>query len=129
MSQLNGPFFPSWFSGNGLPVPQLEPLSGYALQSEDLLPAKTQIEQDLGELAILTRVDREPKLFIGLDSVGAFVLKGISPNFIYDSDASSFLLLVNDRTATLGLDHLHRSVQLGATIAFYRSKNVSGKAL
>ena len=51
------------------------------------------------------------------------------PYFIYDPDSAAFLLLVDDRSASLGLDHLHRFMKLRSAITFNRAENVAGQTL
>src|SRR5947209_20309543 len=91
--------------------------------------AKAEIKENFRTLAIVPGVDSKSQLFVSFDRIGTFILKSISPYLVYNSDAPAFLLLVDDRTAAFGLDHLHSAMKLRSAITFYRSKYITGEAL
>src|SRR5690606_18465786 len=91
---------------------------------DDLHLAKPEVKEDLGTLLVCTGIDGKSEFFVGFDSVGSFVLKGICPDLVDDPDAPALLLLINDRTASFRLDHFHRLVELRAAVAFDRAEDI-----
>ena len=80
-------------------------------------------------MPVLSGIDLETELFVSLYSVKPLVLQRISSNFVYDADSATFLLLVNNGSATLRLDHIHCKVKLWPTVALDRAEYVAGEAL
>ena len=64
-----------------------------------------------------------------LNGVGTFVLQRVGTDLVDDTNAAAFLLLVNNHSATLFRNRLHRKVKLFAAITFCRMKNIAGQTL
>src|SRR5882762_11541388 len=67
--------------------------------------AKSQVVEYLGALSVLARVDCQPQQFIGFDSISTLILQSVGANLVENSDTAALLLLVDNRSATLFLDH------------------------
>src|SRR5437868_8553126 len=107
---------------NALDYPQpglLKRLELVGIVRDDPDLAKPQIEKYLGALLVVSGIDRKSQFFVGFDRVCSVVLESVSPDLIEDPDPAAFLLLVDDRTSALRVDHLHRRVQLRSAITFY----------
>src|SRR4051794_34288583 len=81
---------------------------------------QAEVEQDLRADAVVAQVGGETELFVRLDRVGAGVLQLVRLELVEQADASTFLIEVHDRAASLLLDHLHRRLELPAAIAAHR---------
>lgn len=91
--------------------------------------AEPEVKENFGTLPIVASIDRKAESFVGLDRIGTFVLKRVSPDLVDDTDASAFLLLIDDSSAAFRLDHPHCLVELRPAVAFDRAENVAGQAL
>src|SRR5205085_7577268 len=66
---------------------------------------------------------------VGLDRVGAAVLKLVRLQLVQESDAAPFLVEIHDHTASVSGDHAHRLVELPSTVAAQRMEYVAREAL
>jgi len=87
-----------------------------------------EMPEHLRAAAVVALVGLKPEVHVGIHGVHALFLQLVCGNFIHQSDASTFLLHVDNHTLTLFLDHLHRLVQLLAAVASLTAENVSGGA-
>ena len=81
-------------------------------------PARAKLANHLCALVIFALVDIEAESKVGLDRIGTLVLKRVGTDFINDTDSTAFLMLVDDNSLPLFLDHLHGALKLRAAIAF-----------
>lgn len=65
---------------------------------------------------------------ICFDGIFPLFLQFISADLVHKSDASSFLVHINDDTFAFFFDHLHSFMQLFAALAAFGGKDVSGDA-
>src|SRR5262249_33716204 len=91
--------------------------------------SQAKLFEDIDTALVLAQVGFKPKRKICFDSVLPGVLKLICANLVCNTDASAFLLLIDDYAKTLVLNNAHRVVELAATIAFQRMKNIAGETL
>jgi len=96
---------------------------------DDFHAAKSEVEENLCTLPVVSQVNRQTELLVRFNSVRALILKGVGANLVDDPDAATFLLLVDDRSPAFLLNHLHSPVELAPAIAFGRAKDVAGQTL
>ena len=89
----------------------------------------TQRLQDFSRHGKLTVIRLETKPLVGFDRIQPGVLQFVGLQLGHQSDAPPLLLFIDKDARTLLGDHGKRHLELPATIAAQRTKNISGKAL
>src|SRR3954454_24011686 len=82
----------------------------------------TEVDEDLGTDAVLTRVDGEAELEVRLDGVATLLLELVRAQFVAEADAASFVAAQVDHDAFAGVVHaLQRLFELLAAVAAHRA--------
>jgi hypothetical protein len=126
-----------WFSGFDFDRDALDNLKTGFFQRHQLIGvirhyahfAESQIKQNFRALLVLSGVNGKSEFLVGFDRIRAVVLKRVSSDFVDNSDAASFLLLIDDCAASFGFNQLHRLLQLQTAIAFYRTEDITRQTL
>src|ERR1051326_4016695 len=84
-----------------------------------------QVEQDLRSDSVIAEVGLESELLVGLDGIGAAVLKLVRLELVEQSDPATFLVEIDDDPAAFGVDHWHRRLEMPAAVATERVKDVA----
>src|SRR5690606_39653502 len=85
-----------------------------------------EVPQYLGTDTIIPMIGFKTELQIGVYRVQAVFLEVICVKLVNQANAPSFLVHIDDHALTFLFNHLHRTVQLGPTVAPARSKNIAG---
>ena len=124
------------FVGSGLDGDILYDFQSVGLQSDTFYGVVchqahfvyTEMAQHLCSTAIVALIGFEAQMGVGIHGVVAFFLKLIGGNLVHQTDASSFLLHVDEYSLAFFLDHLHGFVKLLTAIAALASQDVAGGA-
>ena len=81
--------------------------------------------QHLSPAAVVALVGLESQVDVGLYGVHAFLLELVGGNLVHQSDASSFLLHVDEHALAFLFDHLHGFVQLFAAVTPLAAEDVA----
>src|SRR5258707_12477616 len=110
------------------PIP-LEPHDLARIVRDGTDGVEPEIEQDLRADAVVAGIGRETEVLVGLDGVGAPVLKLICLELPEEADAPALLIEIHDDAAPLGLDHLHGGLELPSAVAAHGVKHVARETL
>ena len=88
----------------------------------------TEFMEDLSPHAVVALISLMPQVEIGVYGVHALLLEFISPDFIHQTDAATFLEKIDYGAATFFVDHPERLMKLLAAITSERPENVAGGA-
>ena len=102
-------------------------LSGVVGHQDEVVDA--QVGQDRGTRAVLAEVGSKAESEVGFDGVHALILKGISAQFIDETDAAALLTEVEQDAATTFFDAAQGFGQLFATVATETAKGIARQAL
>jgi len=91
--------------------------------------ADSQVDQDRAGQLITAQVGFETQLLIGLDRIGALILKLIGAQLIEQTDPTAFLIFVNDQAPTLARNGRESQLQLRPAIASKAVKYIASEAL
>ena len=84
----------------------------------------------LRRLAVLPGVSRQAEAVVGLDRVGALLLRQVRPQLVEQPDAATLVTRgVDEDTPALGGDDAQAVAQLDSTVTPQRSQRVAGEAL
>ncbi len=114
----------------------LDNLYSIALQSDALdgvIGHETQFAcphfaENLRPDAIVSFIGVESQVDVRLYRVEAVLLQFVRLYLVHQSDAASFLVHIDDDAFSLGLYHLHGSVELFAAFAAFRAEDVACSA-
>jgi len=87
-----------------------------------------EVAQDLGRHLVIPQVGRKTQPFVGLHGVCAAILKLVGAELIEQTDATAFLVLVNQQSPALFGDQIQRQLELGSAITAEAMKHVAGEA-
>ena len=90
---------------------------------------QTEVLQNHDGQFVAAQIGAETQPFVGLYSVGALVLQLVSTQLVEQPDATAFLVLVDQETASEAGDGFERDFELGAAIAAEAVKDVAGQTL
>jgi hypothetical protein len=79
---------------------------------DDLHLAHAEVVKDLRADPVVALVDRETKLQIRLDRIGAAILQLVRAQFVGEADAATFLVQIEEDTAPRSRDDVQRTVSL-----------------
>src|SRR3954471_20161970 len=80
-----------------------------------------EVDQDLRADAVLTAVDGQPEIDVGVDGVAALVLEPVRAELVADADAAALVAAqVHDDAEPLVVDLLHRRLQLRPAVTAQR---------
>src|SRR5262249_35806455 len=97
---------------------------------DDAHLAHAEVAQDLRADAVVAEIRREAEPLVGLDRVETLlILQPVGLDLVLQPDAAAFLPHVEEYAAALGLDHLHRGLELLAAVAAHRAEGVARQAL
>ena len=88
-----------------------------------------EVEQDLGRHFVITQVGFKPQAFVRFHGVGAAVLQLIGAEFVEQSNAAPFLMLVDQQAAAFFGNQVERELQLRAAVAAEAMEDIAGEAL
>ena len=114
-----------FIDGNALTGQTFELLGVVAHEAHRL---DAQVEQHLERRHVAAHVGRKAQAFVGLDGVGALILKGIGANLVGQPDAAAFLIEVNQDAPAFIRDAGHGRMQLRTAVAAGRVEDVAGDA-
>jgi hypothetical protein len=92
-------------------------------------PADAEISQYRDRQAEIPTVCLQSERMISGNRIEALILQGVGAELRCESDATPFLVFVNQQTAPFTGDGSHRELQLLAAVATERSQNVTCNAL
>ena len=64
---------------------------------------------------------------VGFDGIQPLLLKFVGPQFLLQSDATTFLWQIHNGPGSLIEDHLHRHVQLITAVTAQRVEDIAGE--
>ena len=92
-------------------------------------PEETKVLEDLSTSRIISLIVSKTQLSIGLNGIGALVLKFVSPELIQNSDATSFFRMIDNCTVACPLDSTHGHFKLITAITTKGRKHIPGQTL
>src|SRR5579885_3738687 len=88
-----------------------------------------EIPQNSGGKTVVAKVGVETKLLVRLDRIGAGVLQFVGAQFVQQTDAAPFLMLVDEQSASFPGNPLQGNLELRAAIATQAVEYIAGETL
>ena len=95
--------------------------------SDQTNAGQAQVGKDLSSDTIITQIRSKAQLNIGFNGIITLILQRISPDFIRQTDTTSFLTHIQYYTAPFFFYHSQRCCQLIAAITAQGTESVAGQ--
>ena len=107
----------------------LERFNFFGIVRQEVNPKNSQVFEDGGTRLIVALIGVEAQVAVCFDRISALVLKLISDELVEQTDAASFLWVVDNDAGTGLVDGPHGKLQLISTVAAGRREYVSRQTL